>query len=126
MEERVVVQEDITKRIAYEVSVRTHRAYRLIYFALGVIEVFLCIRFFFKMFGANPASWFVAFIYLISDILLFPFGGVFLRAAATGPGIQKVFEPSALVAGIIYLLLAWGASRLLLIVRSKPLQEHKD
>jgi hypothetical protein len=121
MEETVIVQDDLTKKTAYEVSVRTHKAYRLIFFILGVIETFLCIRFFFKLFGANGASWFVAFVYGVSNVLLFPFSGIFQRAAATGPGIQKVFEPSTLVAGVIYVLLAWGLSRLLLIIRSRPL-----
>ena len=121
MDEKVIVQEDLTKR-AYQLSMRAHRAYRMIYFVLGVVEAFLLIRFFFKLFGANPGSWFVAFIYGGSNILLLPFFGVFRSASPAGPGVTRVFEPSTLVAAIIYALLAWGISRLLLIIRSKPLE----
>ena len=125
MKESVIVQEDLSKRTAYTLSIHTHRTYRMIYFMLGVIETFLLIRLFFKLFGANPQSWFVYFVYLVSDVLLFPFSGVFQRSAAVGEGIQKVFEPSTVVGAIIYVLLAWGLSRLLLIVRSRPLQEKE-
>ncbi len=125
MEEKVIVQEDLNHKAGYELTVRTHRAYQLVYFGLGVIETILGIRFFFKLFGANPQSIFVAVIYGVSNVLLFPFSGVFQRAAATGEGVQKVFEPSTIVAGVIYLLIAWGVSRLLLIIRSKPLDPHE-
>ncbi len=126
MEDTVIVQDDLTRKTAYKLTISTHKTYRMIFFLLAVLETFLGIRFFFKLFGANPGSWFVAFIYFISDVFLFPFWGVFQRGAASGPGVQKIFEPSTVVAGIIYLLLAWGASRLLLIIRSKPVAEGKD
>jgi hypothetical protein len=123
MEEKIIVQEDLSHKAAYEVTVRTHKTYRMIFFLLGVLEVFLAIRFLFKLFGANPGSWFVAFVYGVSGTLLFPFSGVFRGGSAVGEGIQRVFEPSTLVAMLIYLLVAWGASRLLLIIRSKPLDQ---
>jgi hypothetical protein len=126
MKDTVILQDDVARKSAYELSLRTHRAYRLIYFGLGVIEAFLLIRFFFKLFGANPESWFVSFVYFFSAILLFPFSGTFTRTAASGVGIQNIFEPSTLVAAAIYMLLAWGISRLLLIIRSRPLDETKE
>lgn len=126
MEERVIVQEDSARGPAYEMSMRTHRAYRLIYFGLGVLETFLGIRFFFKLFGANPQSWFVAFVYGVSNLLLFPFSGVFPQNGPVAEGIRREFEPSTIVAGLIYLLLAWGLSRLLLIVRSRPVGDERE
>lgn len=122
MEERIVVQEDLTRKSGYEVTVHTHRVYQMVYFVLGVIETVLGIRFFFKLFGANPDSLFVWIIYGVSNVLLFPFSGVFQGSTTVNDAVtvQKMFEPSAIVAGIMYLLLAWGLSRLLLIVRSKP------
>ena len=120
MHDKVIVQEDLTKQ-AYELSMRAHRAYRMIFFVLGIVEAFLLIRFFFKLFAANPQSWFVAFIYWVSGVLLIPFWGIFRNMAPTGPGITRIFEPSTIVAAIIYVLLAWGLSRLLLITQSKPL-----
>ena len=121
MNDNVTIKEDLTSQ-PYQLSMRAHRTYQLIYFILGVIETFLLIRFFLKLFGANPASWFTAFVYWVSNIFMLPFYGVFRNTAPAGPGIARVFEPSTLVAAIIYVLLAWGISRLLLIIQSKPLE----
>lgn len=125
MSEKIILKEDLTKR-AYQLSVSVHRLYRMIFFVLGVVEALLVIRFFFKLFGADPGSMFVGFIYFLSSILLAPFFGVFHNTAPAGPGITRIFEPSTLVAAIIYVLLAWGISRLLLIMHSKPLSETKE
>ena len=121
MEDNVIIKEDLTKQ-SYQLSMRAHRAYKMIYFFLGVIESFLLIRFLLKLFGANPQSWFTSFIYWVSSVFMLPFYGVFRNTAPAGPGIARVFEPSTLVAALVYVLLAWGISKLLLIIRSKPLE----
>ena len=107
MEDKVIVQEDLNHKAGYELTVRTHRVYQMVYFILGVIETILGIRFFFKLFGANPQSIFVTVIYGISNVLILPFSGVFQRGSETGEGVQKIFDPSTIVAGIIYLLITY-------------------
>jgi hypothetical protein len=125
MEETVIVHEDsLPQKKAYKLTMRAHKAYRLIFFVMGVIQALLAIRFFFKLAGANPLSSFVAFIYGLTGILLWPFSSVFPRNTAAGAGVGRVFEPSTLVACIIYVLIAWGVSRLLLISCSRPVEER--
>lgn len=88
----------------------------LIYFLLGVLEVFLVFRLILKITGASTASGFVKFIYSITSLFVLPFEGIFRKAVAQGVETAAVFEPSTLVAIIVYGLLAWGLVVLLRIL----------
>lgn len=83
-----------------------------IYYVLGVIEVLLAFRFLFRLLGANPKSGFVALIYSISGILTAPFKGIFNSYATEGLYSRSVFEPSTVIALIVYPIIAWGLVRL--------------
>ena len=121
MEEKVEIQQaENGKPANYEISLKDHRAYLIVNFVLGVLEVLLIFRFFFKLLGANPQNIFARFVYWVTDIFMFPFSGLFHNAAVTG---QKVFEPAILIAMIVYVLIALGAGKFLLIVKSKPKKE---
>ena len=84
-----------------------------IYYVLGVIEVLLAFRFLFKLLGANQASGFVSFIYTITGILSAPFKGIFSSFVTDGLSARSVFEPSVIIAFIVYAIIAWGLVRLL-------------
>lgn len=84
-----------------------------IYYVLGVIEVLLAFRFLFKLLGANQASGFVTFIYSITNILTAPFKGIFSPFVTAGLSLRSIFEPSTIIAFIIYAIAAWGLERLL-------------
>ncbi len=86
-------------------------AYRLLYYLVDLIEVVLILRFVFKLLAANPGNAFVAFLYNLTDKLIFPFRGIFPVAAIDG----AVLEWATLVAMIVYALLGWGIIRLLKI-----------
>ena len=88
----------------------------LIYFLFGILEILLAIRLALKLTGANPASAFVGFIYDITGILILPFEGIFRRGFTEGLETTSILEPSALVALIVYSLLAWGIVTLLRII----------
>lgn len=84
----------------------------LIYFLFGILEVLLAFRLILKLMGANIASGFVSFVYGLTSIFILPFEGIFRRGYADGIETTSVFEPSTLVAIIVYALVAWGIVKL--------------
>lgn len=88
----------------YETKKVIFRTYQVIWYVLGVIEVLLLFRILLKALGANPLSSFTNLIYLLSDPLALPFYGIFRITIVEG----AVFEWSTIVAGIVYLLIAYG------------------
>lgn len=103
-----------TKRVQTEATPDSRvMATNVVWFFVGLIEVILGLRFIFKILGANPASGFISFLYSVSGFLSAPFDNIFgVKATATQQGIS-VFEPSILVAMLVYLLLGWGIVKLL-------------
>ena len=95
-------------------------ASNLVWYLLGVVEILLALRFVLKLFGANPANGFVDFIYGVSGVLTAPFDNIFNVASAQAGEIRSVFEPSILVAALVYALIAWGIVKLINIDRSPP------
>lgn len=90
----------------------SYRARALVWFCAGVVCAAIAIRFLLKMFGAEPAAAFTAFIYNVTDPLVLPFRGIFGGAAAG----RYVFDPASIVAFAVYLLLAWGLVTLIRIL----------
>ena len=95
------------------------RSKNAIYYALGVIEVLLVLRFIFMILGANAGSGFTVFLYAVSGILVAPFSNIFNPLTASGLVSRSVFDPAAIVAMIIYALAAWGLVKLLWVKVSK-------
>ena len=93
-------------------------ARRVVYYILGVLEVLLAFRLVFKILGANPDSGFVSIIYSISQVFLVPFTAIFRSAAVQGIETKAVFEPSTIIAMIVYALIAWGIVKLIIIMRT--------
>lgn len=88
----------------YDTKKTIFRTYQVIWYVLGIIEVLLLFRVILKMLGANPLSGFVSLIYQISDPLALPFYGIFRISVVEG----AVFEWSTILAGIVYLIIAYG------------------
>src|SRR4030066_554591 len=88
---------------------------RLVYFFFGALEILLVFRFVLKLAGANPTSAFVGFIYGLSGIFVSPFAGIFRRGYTQGVETTSVFEPSTLIAILVYAVVAWGIVRLIRI-----------
>ncbi len=70
----------------------------------GIAEFFLGFRFILRLFGANPATPFVQWIYEASEPILSPFRGIF-PAHVIQPG--SVFEFATLFAMVAYAVLAY-------------------
>lgn len=101
-----------TKQVASGV----HTTQQLIYFVFGLLEVILVFRLILKLAGANTASAFVRFIYGLTALFIAPFEGIFRRGVARGIETAAVFEPSVLLAIVVYALLAWGIAMLVQII----------
>ena len=90
----------------------------IVWYILGIIEILIAFRFVLKLFGANPSSGFVNFIYNITNILTAPFDNIFGVARTDSGEVQSVFEPSILVAAAVYALIFWGIVKLINVNRT--------
>ncbi len=90
-----------------------------IYFLFGLIDVLLVFRLILKIMGASTASSFVRFIYGVTWSFILPFEGIFRREVNQGIETSSVLEPSAIVAVVVYILLAWGIVQLLQIMSGR-------
>lgn len=105
-----VKQEDLsTQRIK-----PLYRASQIVWYIVGLLEVFLLLRFLLKLLGANPNAGFSQFIYGVTGLLGAPFYYVFKPAQAQG----VIFEASTLLAMAVYALAGWLIVKAL--VMSKP------
>jgi hypothetical protein len=91
----------------------------VIYYLFGALEILLAFRLVLKMMGASINSGFVRVIYMISEIFILPFDGIFKRGYAANSGTTFEFEPATIVAIFVYMALAWGIVKLLRISTGK-------
>ena len=88
------------------------RAAAVVWFVVGVVEIFIAARFLGKLFGASAQSAFVNFIYQVSGPMVAPFTGIF---GDTGTR-TNTFETASLVALLVYAVIGWGLVVLIRIV----------
>ena len=86
----------------------TRRAIEVVYLVFGIINGLLLIRLVLKLLAANPDAGFTTFLYGVTDFFLAPFRGL-LPAIVNG---KSVFEPSVLVAILIYALVAFALAKI--------------
>jgi hypothetical protein len=87
----------------------------VVWFLLGIVEVLLALRFAFKVLGANPTNSLVNLVYSVTGLLTAPFDNIFGVAQNTDGATKFVFEPSIVVAAVVYALAAWGIVKLITI-----------
>jgi len=109
--EHVHVPSEATRRVA-----TIARTKQIVYFVFGIVNVLLLMRFIFLALGASEASPFVNFIYGLSRPFVLPFQGMFGEPTFGG----SVLEWASLVGIAIYMLIAYGISRLLELVYTPP------
>jgi predicted ATPase len=88
------------------------RAAAVVWFVVGVVEIFIAARFLGKLFGASAQSAFVNFVYQVSAPMAAPFTGIF---GDTGTR-TNTFETASLVAIVVYAVIGWGLVVLIRIV----------
>lgn len=106
-----------TKNTSYKSEASSSQTVEyLIYFLFGALEILLAFRLVLKLTGANIGSAFVNLIYSLTGIFILPFEGIFQRGVAQVDQTTAILEPSAIVAIIVYAVLAWGIVKLLRIL----------
>jgi hypothetical protein len=103
-----------TQSVASQASPKS-TAINIVWYLYGLVAILLAVRFVLKLTGANGNTGFVNFIYSITDFLSKPFDAVFGVATASNGKFTSVFEPSILVAIVVYGLIAWGIVKLITI-----------
>jgi len=93
--------------------------FQIVYLIFGIIEGLIAIRFAFRLFGANPASPIVNFIYAFTDMLMAPFRFIF----PTGQAAGAVFDWTALVAILFYVFFSWIIVKVVSIFYTKDLAQ---
>ncbi len=89
------------------------RTYQIIWYLLAVVELLLAFRMGLKAVGANPLSGFSNLVYALSNPLAVPFNGV-IPSTISG---ASILEWSTILASIVYLLLAYGLTHLMQMVK---------
>lgn len=84
------------------------RAYQIIWYVFGFIEIVLAFRFVLKLLGANPNAGFSQFVYSLSSPFAGPFTGIFSASTNQGAETTSFFEWSTLVAAVVYIVITWG------------------
>ena len=82
-----------------------------------VLEVMLGIRFLLKLIGADPSNAFAAFLYALTDIILFPFNTLVQNPSLH---VNQAFEITTLIGMGIYWLLFWLLRSFVRILVSEP------
>ncbi|MDB5204667.1 MAG: hypothetical protein JWP09_695 [Candidatus Taylorbacteria bacterium] len=88
-----------------------YRGTQIVWYILGLVEILLAFRFVLKLLGANPAAGFSSLIYGITYIFAAPFLNVFSITYVAG----SVFEWTTLLAMFVYLVVATGIIKLIVM-----------
>jgi hypothetical protein len=105
-------RQDVVRQRRYKVG----KSIDLVWYALGVLEVVLMIRFFFELTAANSAAGIVKFILAISQPFTWPFNGIY-PVPREG---NNILDPNILIAMIVFAGIAWGITRLLAMTIEPP------
>ena len=103
-----------TRTSVYQRTSGSYRPIQIVWWLVGFVDVLIAIRFFLKLFGANPAP-FVRFMYDVTWPLVAPFHGIF-NTAQEG---RSILEPESIVAILIYSLIGWGIVSLIRLMTTR-------
>ncbi|MBI3984452.1 MAG: YggT family protein [Candidatus Levybacteria bacterium] len=95
----------------------------LVNIVFSIVEFFLGIRILLRLFGANPNTPFVSWVYDTTAPLLSPFSGIFPNPTIT-PGF--VLEMSSLFALLVYGFIAYLIALLIDFVNDKMVVERVE
>lgn len=108
---------------AYETKKTIFRAYQIIWYILGVIEILLIFRVTLKMLGADVNSSFTSLVYMVTNPLATPFSGVF------GVDVNQqgaVLEWSTFVAMVVYALVAYALVQVMQLIKPTTPKEVEE
>ena len=81
-----------------------YRTTQIVWYVVGLVEIFLFLRLFLKLLAANPAAGFTRFVYAITWAFAGPFELVF---GVSSPTAGSYLEWSTILAMIVYALFGW-------------------
>jgi hypothetical protein len=122
--EQIVERESVVRTESPESAKRIRPLYRgtqIVWYIFGILEALLLIRFLLRALGANTGAGFTQFILGLTHIFVAPFTYVFPPAVVSG----SVIEWSTLLALLVYWLVAYGITRLLIMGRPVSQTEAK-
>ena len=98
----------------------------VVYLYVLLVEVILLLGFILLLFGANPSSGFVEWVYRSLDRVMRPFRGIFssIELGITGNDVPAVFDTSVLFAMIVYAILAIALNTLVMWLNSRMDRIH--
>jgi len=105
-------REKVVENIGAAQRQNVSRVVQFIWLVFGVLLALLGLRFFLLLIGANPESPFTRLIYSFTDLFMWPFAGLTSTPSAGG----MVLEIPAIIAMIVYALLAWVLTSIVRIV----------
>lgn len=107
-----VHEEHVVQNVNLEYREALYKVSQFIWLLFGGLEALIGIRVLLLLIGANPGSWFTAFVYQLSEVFLWPF-----RNIVANPAFQNsVFEITSLIAMIVYALIGWAIVRLIWVL----------
>lgn len=101
----------VTDKQNYTVS----KIVQVIEYIAGLFVVLLVVRFVLALLGANLANQFANFIYTVTDPMVAPFRGL-LQVSQFQAGVSRI-EIETILTIVIYALVTWGVTRLILLAR---------
>lgn len=108
--------EQVTRDVAAERRLGSVQITRIAMTILGILEIFLGLRFVLKLIAANPDSGFAVFIYGATKLFIAPFE--LLVGTPTSGG--ATLEVTTLIAMAVYALLFWIIGRVIQVATDRP------
>ena len=107
-----VHEEHVVQNVNLEYREALYKVSQFIWLLFGALEALIGIRVILLLIGANPASWFTAFVYQLSELFLWPF-----RNIVANPTFgNSVLEITSMIAMIVYPLIGWAIVRLIWVL----------
>jgi hypothetical protein len=103
--------------VAPSASLAVAKANQLLWFACGVLELFLAARVGLRLVGANPEAGFVRFVYAVTQPLAGPFLGMVPNAAGAR---GATLEVPTLIAMVVYFVVFLLLTLFLRVLISRP------
>ena len=108
--------EQVTRDVAAERRLGSAQITRILMTILGILEIFLGLRFVLKLIAANPDSGFAVFIYGATKLFIAPFE--LLVGTPTSGG--AILEVTTLIAMAVYALFFWILVRVIQVMTDRP------
>lgn len=109
-----------TQRVTQDVAggrrLQLFQINRVLFMALGILELMLGLRFILKLMAANPSNGFASFVYGLTGAFTKPFDALLGTPAIDG----QIFEVTTLIAMCVYALVFGLVGKMILLIGDRP------